>query len=587
MHPLPRGCGIQVRKIDRRVVKVEGREDHPVNRGGLCPLGMSGAQLHYAHNRILAPMTRTGERGQGQWRKISWSEAMNVLASKLQALRASGKPERLACMLGSEGGIVPELFRRFLTAFGSPNFIRMPSWRDTYAMAIAFMHGVEAIPGYDFENSGYVVGVGAGLLDGWGSPVRMFKANGHWKSAGAKFVQVEPRLSNTAAKADKWIGVRPGTEALIALGMAHVIISESLYSKSFVENCATGFEDWKDDAGVEHQGFKTLVLERFRPTAVAGMTGASAGDIETVAREFAAAKNPVAVFGRGRGERPGNLHEAMAVHALNALVGAVESQGGVWAMEKPEASYTRWSDAELDDVAKAGLAKSRIDGAGTEKFPFAASLPHRVAGAVNAAPESPIDVLFVSGTNPRHDLPDAAAVAAAFDRIPFVVSFASHMDDTAEMADLILPDQGHLERLRDVPSPAGLCKPYVGVSRPVTAPLGDTRNTGDVLIALAGILRGSVAGAFPWTSFEECLQTTLKDVWASIEANGYALNEGYAPLPWTRAFRTPSGRFQFVSPPMRAWRWRHDGLGSGRRRIRLPAGAGALRFHADRHDPGR
>ncbi|MCD6184803.1 MAG: molybdopterin-dependent oxidoreductase, partial [Deltaproteobacteria bacterium] len=207
------GCGIFVKKIDNRVIKIEGNPDSPVNKGGICSLGLAGPQLLYGQTRIKTPMKRVGKRGENKWENISWDDGIKEVAEKLGALRSKGKASTVGAILGRDKGTIYGLFERFLTAYGSANLMHMPSMLDACNMSTHFMNGVQGLTGFDLENSDFILSLGSGLLDGWGSPVRMFKANSTWKENKVMVVQVEPRLSNTAAKADKWLPIKPGTEA--------------------------------------------------------------------------------------------------------------------------------------------------------------------------------------------------------------------------------------------------------------------------------------------------------------------------------------------------------------------------------------
>nr|MBL0731553.1 molybdopterin-dependent oxidoreductase [Desulfobacterales bacterium] len=225
------GCGISVKKVDNRVVKIEGNSNSPVNNGGICSLGLAGPQLLYGQTRIKTPMKRVGKRGENKWEKISWDEALKAVTEKLDYLRLKGEASTVGAILGREKGTIHGLFEKFLTAYGSANLMHLPSMSDAYNLSTHFMNGVQGLTGFDLENSSFILSLGSGLLDGWGSPVRMFKANSIWKENKTMVVQVEPRLSNTAAKADKWLPIKPGTEAAMALGCANVIINESLFNK--------------------------------------------------------------------------------------------------------------------------------------------------------------------------------------------------------------------------------------------------------------------------------------------------------------------------------------------------------------------
>ena len=332
----PGGCGIEVRMVDERAVKIEGRTDYPVNPGGLCPVGMGGLQLLYNESiRFTGPMKRIGPRGSGEFAPVSWNEALGILAKRISGLRKDGRPEALAAVDGNPAGSTMSfLAERFLTAVGSPNYVRTPSGEDTSRLANELMTGADGPEAYDLENADYVLSFGAGLLEGWGAPGRIINAWGYWRGdrkGKVKIVQVESRASNTASKADRWVPVRPGTEAALAMGLAHVIIKEGLYDHRFVREHTFGFNDWSA-AGKHRKGFKSIAMEHYAPARVAELVGPDAikaEDIVALAREFARSKAPIALCGKGKGTLNGSLYEFMAVQSLNALVGNINKPGGI------------------------------------------------------------------------------------------------------------------------------------------------------------------------------------------------------------------------------------------------------------------
>lgn len=538
----PGGCGISVRKIDNRAVKIEGRKGFPINDGGICVLGLSGLQLLYGPTRVKSPMKRVGKRGEGKWKKVSWDDAISEIVVKLSELRSQGQSHTVGCVMDTDKGTVPQLFGRLLTAYGSPNFVRTSSMQDSYELATYFMHGVQTSVGFDIENADFVLSFGSGMIEGWGSPVRMFRANSGLRSKKGTVVQVEPRLSNTAAKSDKWLPINPGTEAALAMGMAHVIISEALYHKDFVDNYSFGFDNWTDNKGIEHKGFKQLALDEYDPSSVSETTGIDESDIESLARNFAGASKPIAICGRGQGDMSGSVNEFMAVHALNALVGNINNKGGVCAL--PDTNYIKWSQIRMDSVAAKGMKQKRIDEAGTEKYPHTRYLPNKFVQNINSGKGS-IQALFVAGSNPCYAMPDANAVNTAFKKVPFVVSFSSYMDETAANADLILPNHVFLERYEDIHS-VGISKPFIGLSQPVIEPMYNTKHTGDAVILIAKALGGGIANAFAWDDYESCLKETLGDKWNTMVENGFWSANSDVPS-WKQAFKTPSKKFEFFA----------------------------------------
>jgi menaquinone reductase, molybdopterin-binding-like subunit len=504
----PGGCGISVRKIDQRAVKIEGAKGHPINDGGICILGLSGLQLLYGPTRIQTPLKRVGKRGEGRWTAISWKQAISEVAGKLGDLRSQGKPQSLACIVPKEEGTVPQLLSRFMRVYGSPNYFRMPSIEDAYDAAIYLNQGVVGSAGMDVAHADFILSFGSALLDGYGSPVRLFKANSRLKEIHGTMVQIEPRLSNTAAKADRWLAVKPGGEADLALAMAGVIISRGAYNKDFVNNKIEGLD-----------AFARMVQEKYTPESATAKTGIDYAVIAETAMKFASAKKPLALYGKGKGQTPGSLKEVLAVQALNALVGNINAPGGFQAMAAYD--YINWPDMETDAVAAAGLQTPRLDGAGTEKYPHARFLLHRLPAFAEG-----IEALLVAESNPCYSLSNVQAVQAAFDKIPFVVSFSSFMDETAMNADLILPNHHYLERFEDVPVTAGITRPTVGLCRPVVAPLYNTQHLGDSILQIAKALQGAIAAAFPWPDYETCLKTTLRDQWPALNSQGVWVSTG-------------------------------------------------------------
>jgi len=524
----PGGCGISVRKVGDRAVKIEGMKGHPVNDGAACILGLAGLQLLYSPARVTSPM----KKEDGKWKKVSWDEAVEEITEKLSELRTEGKSQTMACIAGTDQGTVPRLLRRFLTAYGSPNFMTVPSARDAHALTLKQMQGIDASLGFDAENADFVLSFGSGLVEGWGSPVSMFRANSAWQDKKAKLIQIEPSLSKTGAKADQWIAIKPGTETAFALGLANMLITMSLHSKDFVENNSEGFE-----------GFKKLVSESYTPAKVKKITGVDEKTLKMLAKSIGKALTPVAVCGKGQGKTPGSLNEFAAVHALNALMGNINQKGGVWAVS--ETDYIGWEEPELDEIAQKGMAAPRTDGAGTEAYPNAKSLPTRLPAVINAAETSPVEVLLISGENPCYTLPGTAAVKKAFDKIPLKISFSSYMDESAAAADFILPNHTCFERYEDVPASADPAKSVITLSKPVTEPLHDTKHTGDVVLMMAKALGGKVAEAFPWDSYQACLEETMGDKWETLTEEGFAASD-------ITAESLVSGKFKFFDKEYKA-----------------------------------
>ncbi len=564
------GCGLLVRIVDGRAVKIEGNPLHPINNGKICPKAQAGLQVLYDPDRIKGPMRRVGERGEGRWEQISWDEAIGEVVSRLTELRDRGQPHTVVFLTGRVLGQMEGLIARFCEVYGTPNHLTHNS---ICAAATEVAHwlsqGQRTFFGYDLENTNYLLSFGVSMLEAWRPTVRNAKAYGFMRRgelrSRLRMTQVDTRFSITAAKADEWVPIRPGTDGALALGIAYVIINEELYDKNFVARHTFGFEDWTDEEGVQHVGFKTLVLRDYVPSQVEAITGVPVETITRIAREFATTRPAVAIGDRGISMWSNGIFNQMAVHALNALVGSIDSSGGV--MTQRETPFLPWPALAPDPVAEEGRAQPRVDYAGTRRYLLAHDVYQQLPESIANYEPYPVNALFLYYTNPLFSSPEVRRFYEAFEKVPFIVSFSPFLDDSSAYADLILPDHSYLERLQDVAPPPGLGYPVVGLGQPVVAPLFDTRQTGDVLLDIVHALGEPVARSFPWRSFAEMVQYRISGLWRSelgdITATEFEFfweefarrsvwsDPSYRFGDWRRVLATPSERFEFYSQTLR------------------------------------
>ncbi len=555
-----------VRVVDGRAVKIEGNPEHPINLGRLCPKGHIGLQILYDPDRIKGPMRRIGKRGEGKWEKISWDEAIGIVAKRLRALRQKSEPHRLVFMSGRNRGQMGGLIDRFLAAYGSPNHVGHSSiCADGTAQAHYLAQGFKSYAGYDWDNTNYLLCFGGGFVEAWRPTTRLLRAFGHMRRERpirAKIVQVETRFSITAAKADEWIPINPGTDAALALGIAYVIIKGELYNKAFVAEHTFGFEDWTDQkTGKKHMGFKSLVLRDYAPEKVAKITGVPEATIVRIAREFAATPPAIAAGERGASMQTNGVYNRFAIHALNALVGSLEVPGGVIVQHGPP--LAKWPDLVEDETAKKGVKEPRIDYAGTKKYPLAGKVYQDLPEMILGEGPYPVDTIMLYYTNPLFSTPDVGRWYKAIEKVPFIVSFSPFMDETSDYADLILPDHTYLERWHDDVIYPSLGYPVISLRQPVVKPLYDTRNSGDVIIELARRIGGTVAKSFPWKNYEELIEEKVRGLhevqkgnivaptfarfWEEFKKKGFWENPPYKFRDWEHGFKTPSKRFEFFS----------------------------------------
>lgn len=458
------GCEIEVRTVDRLAKKIEGLPDGFVNRGGVCALGHSALQELYHPDRVTAPMRRGAS---GELEPVSWEEALEVAATAVAAA-----PGATTVVSGSPPGPLLGLWRRFATTVGAPAPVH---WQPTDAVvereAARLAFGEATRPAYDLARADYVVSIGAPFLDGWRSAAHFA---GAWAELTAdrrgKLVQVEARHSLTAANADDWLPVRPGSEGVFARGLAGLLLASGT-------------------VGEEERAAYEALYPQAPPdlAATAERCGIDATRIERLAAELSRARRPLAMAGGSALDGEDGVAAGAAALALNLLLGAVGREGGVFA----------GLDFGFED---------RLAGEAGAAAPPAA-LAERLAETGEPG------VVVVSEADPLHAMP---GLEAAFESAATVIALSAFFDDTTLRADVVLPIQTDLERFQAVePDPVrGI--PALLVASPAVAPRGEARHPGDVALALAA----AAGRALPWPGFQEAVEASLSDAFAATRAAG-------------------------------------------------------------------
>lgn len=502
----PARCGIRTRTVDGRLVRIDGNPLHPVSRGGLCPRGAAAVQTLYHPDRLRSPIVRMGPRGSGRWQEVSADGAVALLTARLGHLRATGRPEALAVLAGYCAGTMEDVWRQFLRAFGSPNYVS-DGYDDGTDAIMAAMHGMARRPSYDLQRANLVLSFGAPLFEAWWSPLQAYVAFGRPGDARrghVQFIQVDTRFSRTAAFAHEWVGVRPRTHAILALGIAYVLLKEERIDASFLARHVAGFEDWTDSAHARHEGYRSIVLRNYRTEEVSAATGVPVERIVSLAKAFADGAPAIAVCGADVTLAPDGLLAGLAVHSLNVLVGSINRPGGVQFGDAPP--LTPLAPVVLDSIARHGLGRSPT----AVSSPFGGLSARRLAEAMVGPQAAPVDTLLLYYANPLASSTESQTWAAALGRVPYIISFSPFLDETSRQADMVIPDLLPAERWQDGPAPASYPYPTWSITRPVVSPPGRARSTGDVLLALAARLGGSVATSLPYRDFEGLLKTRAR-----------------------------------------------------------------------------
>ncbi len=509
----PARCGIRGRVVDGRLVRISGNPLHPMSRGGLCPRGIAGVQTLYHPQRLPGPMVRTGDRGSGEWTEVSREQAIGHVTDQLRELRASGRPESLAVVAGYCAGTMRDLLRRFMEAFGSPNYVA-DAYEDGTDAIMEVMHGMRRRPGYDLERSGLVLSFGVPLFESWWSPLQACVAYadpGHANRRRPRFIQVDTRFSRTAARSHEWIAVRPGTHAVLALGIAYVLLRDELYDTEFVAEHVAGFEDFTDEQGRLRAGYRSRVSSNYRTEEVSAITGVPVERIASLARAFAQGDPSVAVCGEDVLRAPNGLLAGLAVHSLNLLMGSVNKPGTI--LFGDDLPLEPLPEPVMDSVAGEGLQRRPVAGSpplfgsGNPALPFA----ERVADSS----EGTISALFLYYSNPFASSGRPQAWRDALAKIPFVVSFSPFLDETTAYADVIIPDLLPYERWQDAPTPLSYPYPVWSLTQPLVEPYEGGTHTAEALLEIARALGGSVAQSLPFADFKSILKARAQGLFAA------------------------------------------------------------------------
>jgi len=507
----PSRCGIRGRMVDGRLVRILGNPSHPLSQGGVCPRGIAGVQLLYHPDRLASPLERVGD---GELKPLAYEQALEQLGSRLRALRAAGRPDRLAVVSGYSRGTMEAVWRQFLRAFGSPNYVT-DDCNDGTDTIMALMHGIARRPAYDLERSGVVLSFGAPLFDAWWSPLQAYVAFGRPASGNARsatrphFIQVDTRFSRTAARAHEWVGIRPGTHGVLALGIAYVLLKEELVDAAFLARHVSGFEDATDASGAVREGYRSVVLRHYRTEEVSAITGAPVERVVALAKAIAERRPVVAVCGADVMLAPDGLLQGVAVHSLNVLMGSINRPGGVLVGDDPPLAPL--AEPVLDRVAVAGLARPPAAGP-----PFGTGDGARqFAESIASGRAEPPEVLLLYYANPVESSVRGDLWEQVLERIPYVVSFSPFLDGTSRRADLVLPDLLPYERWQDGVGPTTYAYPTWSIVQPLVAPRHAGVAAGDTVLQLARALGGSVARSLPYDDMETLLKVRARGLFAA------------------------------------------------------------------------
>lgn len=520
-------CGLRAKVLDGKVYKLDGNPHHPHSNGMLCPRGQAGIAALYDPDRLQFPMIRAGERGSGLWRRVTWDEALNYTAQKMQALKQQFGAESM--VFSSTHNLAQTQFENLLRAFGSPNYGTQRSLCfNAMIMAGLTTYGLQE-PDRDYSATKYIIYAGRNLAESISNSETQELIAAIQR--GVKVVLLDPRFTKTASKATEWLPIRPGTDLAFFLAVLHVIITEKLYDEAFVDKYTVGFDE------------VAAAVKGYTPEWAASKTEISAATIRRIAREFALAAPHAFAHPNWRTSNFINSFQAeRAISILNAIVGNWGQPGGL----QPSAGEGGVALGTIPQPPYPRVSALRLDGV-PYKYPLVPleiGVFQEIRDAILAGKPYPAHGWFVYRQNPIASLPERRKTIEAFGKLDFVVTIDTTMNDTAWLSDVVLPEANYLERY----DPLAAVGDAVFIRQPAVPPAGESKSGLWIFRELG--TRLGLQDYFQYKDDEDYLRQQLKPLGISLEelkSKGYYRPPAPAEASAEFKFDTPSGKIELAS----------------------------------------
>lgn len=554
-HDCPDTCSWQVavERTSRRAVDIWGHPDHPITQGRLCGKVDRYLERTYHTGRLTAPLKRTGPKGSGQFRPVSWDDAIAEIAVCLQRIIDEYGPKAVLpySYAGTMGLLQGEgMAQRFFNRLGASQLAR------TICSEAAF-------EGYQYT-LGKAIGIAtedyahARLIILWGT--NTLTSNQHlWpfvlqaRQRGGRVIVIDPARTKTARASDAWIPIRPGTDGALALAMMHVIISEKLYDADYVERYCVGFE---------------LLAERVLNWSLEkaeAITSVPADRIRQLAREYALTRPAAIRINYGIQHHKGGGMAVRNITCLPALVGAWRDVGGGIQLSTSgnfPLDRTSLQRPDLRQPSTPRIINMNRLGDALSTDPDCIARAHYHPRPIDPTPTAkqagtPIKALIVYNSNPAAVAPDQSSVVRGLSRSDlFTVVLEHFLTDTAAYADYLLPATTQLEHW-DLIRPYGHL--FLSLNRQAISPVGQSLPNSEIFRRLAAAM-GYDEPCYS-QSDEEILQEFIENqtdpvfnpiTWSALLKQGFVrLNLPDPYLPFAQGnFPTPSGKCEFYSDKM-------------------------------------
>jgi anaerobic selenocysteine-containing dehydrogenase len=513
----------------RIAVKVAGDPSHPTTAGTLCTKVSRYLERTYHADRLLHPLKRVGPKGRGEFKRISWDEALDTIARRLKAIAAID-PQRIVpySYAGTMGLVQGEaMASRFFHKLGA-------SFLDRTICATAGAEALNATLGTrtgtdieQFDNARLIVFWGANAI---ASNLHLWSRAQEAKRRGARLIAIDPYRSLTAEKCHQHIALMPGTDGALALGLMHVLMREGWLDRDYVARYTLGFEPLSARA------------REFDPERVAKICGISAREIEELARDYWQTRPAVIRLNYGMQRAAGGGNAVRAIACLPALAGHWRDAAGGLLL----------STSGMYPIDTARLYRPDLLAGRTPRTINMSTIGRDLAHAL-APDDVPIEALIVYNSNPVAVAPQSVEVARGFAREDlFTVVLEHFLTDTADYADIVLPATTQLEHV-DVHKSYGHL--YMLANNAAIEPIGEAASNAEIFRRLAarmGYSEPCFADSDDVLASQAFAPTgpTARFDWERLKKSGWErldLPAIYAPFAQGN-FPTPSGKCEFLNP---------------------------------------
>jgi thiosulfate reductase/polysulfide reductase chain A len=529
-------CPIQVEVENGQIAFLQGNPHVPAMKGAVCPRGAAGPALIKDPERPQGPMIRTGARGEGRWRRVTWDDALDHVAERLQATMEHHGARAIA--LSDRGGPFRDFHRAFLRGLGTPNYCNHDA-----SCARNVQHACLSLTGmgrkdlvYDLKNARHVVLQFRNIFEA----INVQEVNNLTDAMerGCQLTVIDIRANVSAAKAHRFFQIRPGTDYAFNLAVIHELIKRRLYDQAFAHRCIEGLGQLEE------------FIEPYTPEWSEAETGIPAGELRRFVQALAAAQ-PAVIWHPGwmAARYRDSFYLCRSIYIINALLGAIGAKGGLPFANKPGDVGRKGLKSFLELYPKP--SEKRADGVGWRypQFEEGPGLAHLLYKAMETDDPYPVKAYIAYRHDPLMGFPEPQRLKAIFDRLDLLVAVTFSWSETAWYSDVVLPLSPYLERESIIATKTGL-KPHFFLRQRAVPPRYDTRADWEII---GGLARRMGLPDLDFASVEEIWRRQLDGTGVAIEDFAATGQVALTAKPLYRdvanlKFKTASGKIEIVSP---------------------------------------